>query len=119
MQKGQFYEELAASYLQQAGLRLLEQNYRCKAGEIDIICTQGEQLVFVEVRYRSNRNFGSAAASVDQRKQRKIIRAAQVYLQRKRHYQGRPCRFDVLAITPSESSNELDVQWLKNAFING
>lgn len=118
MQKGQFYEELAANYLQQAGLRLLEQNFRCKAGEIDIICTQGEQLVFVEVRYRSNRTFGSAAASVDRHKQRKIIRAAQLYLQRKRHLQGRPCRFDVLAMTPSESCDEVNVQWLKNAFIN-
>ncbi len=118
MQKVQFYEYLAANYLQQSGLRLLEQNFRCKAAEIDIICTQGEQLVFVEVRYRSNRTFGSAAASVDRRKQRKIIRAAQLYLQRKRHLQGRPCRFDVLAMTPSESCDEVNVQWLKNAFIN-
>ncbi len=118
MDKGQYYEDLAVSYLLQAGLHLLQRNFRCKAGEIDIICSQGEQLVFVEVRYRSNRNFGSAAASVGRTKQRKIIRAAQFYLHGRRQFYDRPCRFDVLAFTPSQSTTEVDVQWLKSAFTN-
>lgn len=118
MNKGQYYEQHAVDYLQKAGLQLLERNFRCKAGEIDIICSQGEQLVFVEVRYRSNRNFGSAAASVGRNKQRKIIKTAQFYLQGRRQYHNWPCRFDVLAITPLQLADEVDVQWLKNAFIS-
>ncbi|MCZ6830403.1 MAG: YraN family protein [Gammaproteobacteria bacterium] len=117
MNKGQYYEEHAVDYLLKAGLKLLERNFRCKAGEIDIICSQGQQLVFVEVRYRSNRNFGSAAASVDRNKQRKIIRAAQFYLQSRPRFHDRPCRFDVLAITPIQSTAEVELQWLKSAFI--
>ena len=117
MHKGQDYEDMAASYLLAAGLDLLERNFRCKAGEIDIICSQGEQLIFVEVRYRGNRKYASAAESVDKRKQRKIILAAQFYLQRNRRYQAQPCRFDVIAITSSQSAAKDNVQWLKNAFI--
>ena len=118
MNKGQYYEDLAADYLRQAGLFVLERNFCCRVGEIDIICSQGEQLVFVEVRYRSNGNFGSAAASVNRNKQHKIIKAAQLYLQLKRQYSNRSCRFDVVAIAPLQSVDEVDVQWLQNAFIS-
>lgn len=115
-EKGEFYEQLAADYLEEAGLALVERNYRCRAGEIDIIGTQDEHLVFVEVRYRSNSSFGTAAASVDWRKQQKIIRAARVFLQHKRAYASRPCRFDVIAISPSQAESQVTVQWLKSAF---
>jgi putative endonuclease len=117
MKKGRHYEEQAAGYLRAAGLQILERNFSCKVGEIDIVCSQGEQLVFVEVRFRSNPGYGSAAASINRAKQRKIIRAAQFYLQARREHGNRPCRFDVLAITATRPGKEVDVQWLKNAFI--
>jgi putative endonuclease len=117
MNKGQYYEEQAVEYLQRAGLSVVERNFRCKLGEIDIICRQGEQLIFVEVRYRSNPGFGSPAASVNRGKQRKIIRTAQFYLQNRRQFRNKFCRFDVLALTPARSCEEVDVQWLKNAFV--
>ncbi|MCW8890706.1 MAG: YraN family protein [Sedimenticola sp.] len=110
--KGHDAESQAQRYLEQRGLRSLERNYRCKLGEIDIIMQQQDTLVFVEVRYRKQRAFGSAAESVTTTKQRKLIRAAQHYLQTHRLYDC-PCRFDVLAIH-GEKSEEID--WIPNAF---
>ena len=118
MNKGQHYEDLAVKYLLQAGLTVLQRNFRCKLGEIDIICNQGEQLVFVEVRYRSHPAYGSPAASVTRSKQLKIIRTAQFYLQGRRALRDKICRFDVLALTPHKSCAEVNVQWLKNAFMS-
>ena len=114
--KGAFYEQLAADYLVEAGLVLLERNYQCKAGEIDIIGTQDEHLVFVEVRFRSNSAFGTPAATVDWRKQQKIIRTARVFLKHRPAHATKPCRFDVIAISPSSSEPQVTVQWLKSAF---
>ena len=118
MNQGQYYEDQAVEFLLQAGLTVEERNFSCKLGEIDIICSQGEQLIFVEVRYRSHPGFGSPAASVDRRKQRKIIRTAQFYLQGRRQLRDKFCRFDVLAFTPHKSCGEVNVQWLKNAFLS-
>jgi putative endonuclease len=120
MQKGQYYEIQAARLLQQAGLELLERNYRCKLGEIDIICRDGPDIVFVEVRCRHNRRFASAAASVTISKQRKLVRTALFYLQRKGWSNDRACRFDVVAISKSTNSKTAEndeIQWLKNAFV--
>lgn len=102
-------EEQARRYLERHGLRLLERNYRCHRGEIDLIMRDGGCLAFIEVRFRKNARFGSAAESVTPNKQRRIILAAQSYLQ---HNPTRlDCRFDVLAIT-----GESQLEWLKNAF---
>ena len=108
---GREAEALAAAYLRERGLRLRQSNYRCKGGEIDLVMEQGSQLVFVEVRYRSNPRFGSAAESVDRRKQRRLAIAALHYLQR--HRLDRPCRFDVVALGGPE------VVWLRDAFQPG
>lgn len=110
--KGSDAELLALRYLEQRGLLCLERNYRCKLGEIDIIMKQQDTLIFVEVRYRKQSAFGSAAESVTTTKQRKLIRAAQHYLQTHRLFDS-PCRFDVLAIG-GESSEQID--WIPNAF---
>lgn len=104
-------ERWAARYLQQQGLILVTQNYRCRAGEIDLIMRDGEVLVFVEVRLRSNPSFGGAAASIDTRKQQRIIKTAQHYLATLPILP--PCRFDALML---EDPQGLQVQWLKNAF---
>lgn len=104
-------ERWAAHFLQQQGLILVTQNYRCRAGEIDLIMRDGEVLVFVEVRLRSNKDFGGAAASIDSRKQQRIIKTAQHYLAALPILP--PCRFDALLL---EDPQGLQVQWLKNAF---
>jgi putative endonuclease len=104
---GQAGEDDALAHLQQHGLRLKERNFLCKGGEIDLIMTEHDTLVFVEVRKRAASQFGGAAASVTAKKQRRLIIAAQVYLKR---YKIPPaCRFDVIAIDGSALS------WLKNA----
>lgn len=100
-------EDQALAYLQQQGLQLLERNFRCKGGEIDLIMQDGKVLVFVEVRVRSDGKFGGAAASVGSAKQKRLIIAAQVYLQR--HTMPPPCRFDVIAF------DDKKMTWLKNA----
>ena len=106
-------EALALAHLTQHGLFLIERNFRCKGGEIDLVMRSGAKvdslvtLVFVEVRQRANTGFGGAAASITRGKQSRLIVAAQVYLQRYRH--PPPCRFDVVAIDGAV------ITWLQNA----
>ncbi len=106
-------EEVARIYLQQQGLRLVERNYRCRQGEIDLIMQDGESLVFIEVRYRKTTGFGSPAESVTPSKQRRIIMTANHYLQSKNNANMPPCRFDMLAIVGKEQQN---IDWIKDAF---
>ena len=101
----------AAQHLQQQGLRPITQNYRGRFGEIDLIMQDGATLVFIEVRLRRNADFGGAAASIDVRKQQRIIRTAQQYLADLKHTP--PCRFDVVLMDDLQGHK---VQWLKNAF---
>src|SRR5574343_750250 len=91
-------EALAAAYLRRAGLQIQMQNYRVRGGELDLIALDGETLVFVEVRYRKNARFGGAAASIDARKQQRLIHAAQVYLLIHPRQALRPCRFDCVLL---------------------
>jgi len=100
-------ERLAESYLEKKGLLLVERNFRCKGGEIDIIMRDGEALVFVEVRTRAPGKFGGAAASVTPRKQARLVIAAQIFLQRYREPPS--CRFDVVAIDNGQ------IDWIRNA----
>lgn len=124
MSAGAAYEDAASELLGRAGLKVLQRNFRCKMGEIDIVCEDGSQLVFVEVRARNNRRYGSAAASVTRAKQRKLIRAAQFFLLRHKGLGTRPCRFDVVAFGPQTqerqngqaNTHQNEVQWVKNAF---
>ncbi len=107
---------MAIALLEDRGLRLLERNFSGKTGEIDIIAQDGAQLVFVEVRARSNRFFESAAGSVDARKQQRIVRTAQLFLQRRPHWANMPCRFDVIAFEPPQSGTCPRIDWIRGAF---
>ncbi len=111
MSSGVQAEQRAAQYLRQQGLEPVTKNYRSRFGEIDLIMQDGAELVFVEVRLRSNAGFGGAAASIDARKQQRLIRTAQQYLAGLSHIP--PCRFDAVLMDDVEGVN---VQWLKNAF---
>lgn len=109
--QGALAEQSAALYLQKQGLKLVEQNFRSRFGEIDLIMMDGATLVFVEVRMRQNPNFGGAAASIDHNKQQRIIRTSQQYLSCMTHTPA--CRFDAILMGDVRGNN---VQWLKNAF---
>jgi putative endonuclease len=113
---GQEYEDRAATLLEDRGLRILERNFSGKTGEIDIIAQDGAQLVFVEVRARSNRHFDSAANSVNLRKQQRIVRTAQLFLQRRPRWADAPCRFDVIAFEPPQSGTRPRIRWIRGAF---
>lgn len=111
--QGRAGEALARRYLEQQGLILVERNFRCRRGELDLIMRDGDQLVFVEVRSRRNRGFGTAAETITKTKQNSLIRAAMYYLQLRR-WRSISCRFDVIAITLDPNKNI--VEWIKNAF---
>lgn len=110
---GNLAEDLAAAHLARAGLRILQRNYRVRGGEIDCIALDGETLVFVEVRLRRNAHFGGAAASIDARKQQRIIHAAYCYLQRFPRQAERPCRFDCVLLDHLDAGA---LAWIKDAF---
>lgn len=99
-------EERALIHLQQAGLKLVQRSFLCKGGEIDLIMQDQASLVFVEVRARASAQFGGALASVTPAKQRRMVHAAQMYLQTLKTTPA--CRFDVVAIEGG------DLHWLKN-----
>jgi putative endonuclease len=104
---GDAAEDRALDHLRQQGLTPVERNFRCKGGEIDLIMREQDTLVFVEVRKRADTRYGGAAASITQRKQARLVIAAQVFLQR---YKMPPvCRFDVVAIDGER------MEWLRNA----
>lgn len=109
-------ERLAEDYLSAQGFELIERNFLCKSGEIDLIMKDpaGKKeayLVFIEVRYRENKEFGGALASITLGKQNKLRRAAEYYLLQHFGNTPPPCRFDVIGI---EGQNE--ISWIKNAF---
>lgn len=104
---GAVYEQKAAEYLEKAGCRILEMNYRCRAGEIDIVARDGQYVVFCEVKYRSGSLAGSPLDAVDYKKQQVIFRCAQFYLAEHR-LQDVPCRFDVIGIEGEEITHIKD-----------
>jgi len=102
-------EKLAGAYLENNGYEIIEYNFRCRQGEIDIIAKDGEYLVFCEVKYRSGMSKGTPFEAVDYKKQRIISRCALFYVTKQR-LGDVPCRFDVVSVTDKE------IQVLKNAF---
>ncbi len=123
---GQLAEICACRYLQRQGLKLLQQNFISKFGEIDLIMHDHTNLVFVEVRMKNNQQFGGALMSVDAAKQKRLIQSAQYYLLKNKQSAQNACRFDVISFTPySKESNypcvqinnqNFQLQWLQNAF---
>ena len=110
--RGKEAEQQACKFLQKQGLRLLEQNYSCRLGELDLIMQESSTLVFVEVKYRHSTQYGQASETVDLRKQRKIILTAQYFLHQHSHYSDLACRFDVVSFNGAGQP----IEWLPNAF---
>lgn len=115
LERGAAAEALAADYLEGRGLVVIARNLRCRMGELDLVCLEAEVLVIVEVRQRTRRDFGGAAASVTPRKRRRIIRAAQFYWQREPSWRTRAMRFDVVTLQ-GDAADGATLAWLKDAF---
>ncbi|HUL45836.1 MAG TPA: YraN family protein [Steroidobacteraceae bacterium] len=114
-QSGRRAEDLAAEFLRAHGCEILERNYRRRLGELDLIALEGGVLVIAEVRTRAHARFGSAAASVDRHKQRRITRAAQQLLQQRAGLARFPVRFDVLVVSDL-SAPKPAIEWIRHAF---
>ena len=113
--RGSAAEALAAAYLEARGLTVLARNVRCKGGELDLVCRDGEFLVVVEVRQRARSEFGGALASVTRHKQRKIIRATGFLLRVSPRWRDCLLRFDVIGVNGVPDGAH-DLVWIKDAF---
>ena len=111
--KGRISEEVAAVFAEAHGLLILERNFRCPLGEIDLIAQDGPTIVFVEVRSRYGMGYGLPQESVTREKQKRLTQLAQWYLKARR-LEGRSARFDVLAIL--WKGQEPEITWIPNAF---
>ncbi len=109
-QVGTDHEELAAEWMRKRGYRILEKNFRCRLGEIDLIAKRNGCIVFVEVKYRRSEGCGTPEEAVDYRKQVRVSNAASYYLYCRHYPVGTPCRFDVAAISGEE------IRLIENAF---
>ncbi|MBX4147490.1 YraN family protein [Paenibacillus sp. FSL W7-1279] len=115
-QKGAAAEELAAAALIEKGYRVLERNWRCRFGELDIVAETGETLVVIEVRSRSGTvSFGTPSESVNARKMMQVRNTAQQYVHQKRYYE-RPVRFDVISIILRPDLTPVSMDHIENAF---
>jgi putative endonuclease len=106
-------EELAVAYLAEAGYRIIERNYRCLFGEIDIVAEEGETLVFIEVKSRRSEAYGDPQLAVGHQKHKKISRIAMHYLEERR-LRHHPARFDVVAVKLPFSGHKIEL--IRNAF---
>lgn len=107
---GKKYEERAAEFLKERGMDLLEQNYACRQGEVDLIGIHDTCLVFVEVKYRKNDVSGTPEEAVGIAKQRKICRVSDYYRICHENQSSRQIRYDVVAVTDQA------IRWYPNAF---
>lgn len=117
--RGDAVEAAALAHLQAHGLRLISRNASTRGGEIDLVmldmnARDREVVVLIEVRYRASSAFGGGVASVDAGKRRRLVHAAQVFLQRHPEHADAPCRFDVIAASGDPAAPAL--QWLQDAF---
>jgi len=118
LQQGDDAEDACLAYLRSQGLRLVTKNFSCRLGEIDIIMLDKKTLIFVEVRFRKNNNFGGGLESVTPAKQQKLRRTAELYLQQNSQY--RNARFDVVSMSKNHQTSKhkqrYNFDWIENAF---
>lgn len=115
-QLGKLGEEIAEAYLKSLKYRIVERNWRCRAGEMDIVAEHMETLIFIEVRTRRpSGRYGLAKESIDQRKQRKIREVAQYYLHRHHKYE-QSLRFDVITVELKNDKLEPQIEHIQGAF---
>ena len=110
-------EDLAVTYLKKKGYKIIERNYRCQWGEIDLIARDKGTLIFVEIKSRSSTGFGLPQDAVDHFKQKKLIQAAKAYMAEHHVQETIPARFDVVAVNFTPSGSEIEL--IKDAFQAG
>ncbi|MDH3534816.1 MAG: YraN family protein [Gammaproteobacteria bacterium] len=115
LRKGLRYEDRARKYLERHGLLLLQQNFRCRFGEIDLVMRDRDAICFIEVKFRGSLAFGGAANSLPPSKQQKIIKTALTFLAIHDKLTGLALRFDALLIQQQSDGSD-QVEWIKNAF---
>lgn len=108
-------EEIALTHLIENGYRLVQRNFTCKAGEIDLIVQKDDSLVFVEVRSRSGTEYGEPSETVNRKKQDKIRKTAKYYLYCNPHLEHYYCRFDVISIVWQNGKTK--IEWIPDAFM--
>ena len=113
---GSRYEREAAARLSRMGYRILEENFRCRQGEIDLIAMEGNVLVFIEVKYRSSLRSGDPAEAVDGKKRARIIRCAEYFMMKRGFGGDTPCRFDVAAFLRDVAGGEVRFRLIRDAF---
>ena len=113
--RGRFWEARAAEYLEAQGLRVVARGFRCRLGELDLVCCDDRYLVIVEVRARSRGAYCGALESIGPAKRRRIVQATRFLLLRHREWSGAPIRFDVVAFDAIDAA-EPQVRWIRNAF---
>ena len=106
-------ELLAEKFLERKGYEVIEKNFRCRLGEIDLIAEEGGEIIFVEVKCRSGTAFGFPEEQVSWRKQRKLWRLAELYLKGRRKDQ--PARIDIVAILLNDKGDVLSMEVIPNA----
>lgn len=112
---GELWERRAAEHLRSRGLEIVASRYRCRFGELDLVCTDGDAIVVVEVRARGHGSLLEAVESIDAAKQAKLVRAARHLLMANPRWSERPLRFDVVAVDAIDSA-EPRFEWIRNAF---
>jgi putative endonuclease len=105
-------EQRAVQYLRTAGLQIVQRNYACRMGEIDIVARHGTTLAIVEVQLRSTQRYGGAAASITRAKRRRLVLATRHLLARYPMLQRMPVRFDAVLVPPGDGA----IEWLRGAF---
>jgi putative endonuclease len=118
LKQGEDAEAACCDYLRSQGLKTVDRNFHCRHGEIDIIMLDKNMLVFIEVRYRKNNNFGGGLESITTTKQQKLRKTAELYLQINQHYKN--ARFDVVSMSKtnqtSDNQQKYIFEWITNAF---
>ncbi|MEK9130406.1 MAG: YraN family protein [Patescibacteria group bacterium] len=112
---GNLGEELAKKYLKKQGYKIIKQNYNSRVGEIDLIAREKDQIIFIEVKTRTNHNFGYPEESVDSRKQNKIRMAAQNYLVKEKIF-SENYRFDVVSVEINQLTQKANIKHIPDAF---
>ncbi len=109
---GEKYEEIATQWLLKQGVRILERNFRCRFGEIDVIGRHEGYLIFIEVKYRADNSKGYPSEAVGLSKQKTICKVADFYRTTKKYTEDHPVRYDVIDICGN------DLKWYQNAFLH-
>ena len=112
--RGGAAEDAVARFLVRRGVEVIGRNVHCRGGEVDLVCLDGDTVVFVEVRLRTNSRFGGAAESITATKRRRVVHAARWWLAGEgQRYARRPCRFDAALLA---SLDERNIEWIRGAF---